>query len=41
MNPRVVLKRPADVLVMFGATGDLAKKKLFPATARHKAAAKK
>ena len=22
---------PADVLVLFGATGDLAKKKLFPA----------
>ena len=31
MNARVVHKRPADVLVLFGATGDLAKKKLFPA----------
>jgi glucose-6-phosphate 1-dehydrogenase len=31
MNPRIVNKRPADALVMFGATGDLAKKKLFPA----------
>ena len=31
MNPRVFQKRPADALVMFGATGDLAKKKLFPA----------
>ena len=31
MNARVVQKRPADVLVLFGATGDLAKKKLFPA----------
>ena len=31
MNPRIVKKRPADVLVLFGATGDLAKKKLFPA----------
>ena len=31
MNPREIQKRPADVLVMFGATGDLAKKKLFPA----------
>jgi len=31
MNPRVIQKRPADALVMFGATGDLAKKKLFPA----------
>ena len=31
MIPRNIQKRPADVLVMFGATGDLAKKKLFPA----------
>ena len=31
MNPRVIQKRPADALIMFGATGDLAKKKLFPA----------
>jgi glucose-6-phosphate 1-dehydrogenase len=28
---RNIKKRPADVLVLFGATGDLAKKKLFPA----------
>ena len=31
MNPRIKPFEEADVLVMFGATGDLAKKKLFPA----------
>ena len=31
MNARLVDLQEADVLVLFGATGDLAKKKLFPA----------
>ena len=31
MNARIVDLQEADVLVLFGATGDLAKKKLFPA----------
>jgi len=31
MSARKIPLQEADVLVLFGATGDLAKKKLFPA----------